>query len=112
MQHGACFDVKSGDIEDAPGLDALHKYKVEPASEGEDGRIRVTADMAVVTSKKGRVPYADQAKVKKHARSGETKGAGNDERVIIIGGGSGGAGAVEGLREVRRPQAALPAVLD
>lgn len=58
----------------------------------------MTADMAIITSKKGRVPCADQAKVKKHARSGEVKGA--DERVIIIGGGSGGAGAVEGLREV------------
>jgi hypothetical protein len=58
--------------------------------------------MALITSKKGRVPCADQAKVKKHARSGEAKGTGTDERVIIIGGGSGGAGAVEGLREVRR----------
>ncbi|XP_036359117.1 apoptosis-inducing factor 3 isoform X1 [Octopus sinensis] len=26
--HGACFDVKTGDIEDFPGLDSLHTFKV------------------------------------------------------------------------------------
>ena len=25
--HGACFDVKSGDIEDAPGLNSLQTFK-------------------------------------------------------------------------------------
>ena len=28
QQHGACFDAKTGDIEDAPSLDALQSYKV------------------------------------------------------------------------------------
>ena len=26
--HGACFDAKTGDIEDAPSLDSLQSYKV------------------------------------------------------------------------------------
>jgi len=27
--HGACFNVKTGDIEDFPGLDSIHKFEVE-----------------------------------------------------------------------------------
>merc|ERR1719242_1142907 len=27
--HGACFNVKTGDIEDFPGLDSVHTFKVE-----------------------------------------------------------------------------------
>ena len=26
--HGACFNVKTGDIEDFPGLDSIHKFEV------------------------------------------------------------------------------------
>ena len=26
--HGACFNIKTGDIEDFPGLDSLHSFKV------------------------------------------------------------------------------------
>ena len=26
--HGACFNVKTGDIEDFPGLDGIHKFEV------------------------------------------------------------------------------------
>ena len=32
--HGACFNVKTGDIEDFPGLDSLHKYDVKVDDEG------------------------------------------------------------------------------
>lgn len=28
--HGACFSVSSGDLEDFPGLDSLHKFQVGP----------------------------------------------------------------------------------
>ncbi|GAB1598082.1 apoptosis-inducing factor 3-like [Argonauta hians] len=40
--HGACFDVKTGDIEDFPGLDSLHTFKVNI----EDGiaKINVSED--------------------------------------------------------------------
>lgn len=30
--HGACFNVKTGDIEDYPGLDCLPTYKVSHLS--------------------------------------------------------------------------------
>lgn len=26
--HGACFNVSTGDLEDFPGLDSLHKFQV------------------------------------------------------------------------------------
>ncbi len=29
--HGACFNVKSGDIEDFPGLDGVPSFQVRPA---------------------------------------------------------------------------------
>lgn len=102
--HGACFSVKTGDIEDAPGLDSLHKYAVEP-TEGEHDQIRITADLDVIKAKKGRLPCADRARVRKHTREGAVKGA--EEHVVIIGGGSAGAGAIEGLREVRSDLAGL-----
>uniref|UniRef100_A0A1A9WK94 Rieske domain-containing protein n=1 Tax=Glossina brevipalpis TaxID=37001 RepID=A0A1A9WK94_9MUSC len=35
--HGACFDIKSGDIEDFPGLDSLPCYKVETKKNGQVG---------------------------------------------------------------------------
>lgn len=28
--HGACFNVSTGDLEDFPGLDSLHKFQVGP----------------------------------------------------------------------------------
>lgn len=87
----------NGDIEDSPGLDSLHKYSVEPISSASDP-IRITADLDNVTSKKGRTPCADRAKVTKRLRSGDAKGA--EQTVIVIGGGSGGSGVIEGLREV------------
>lgn len=40
--HGACFDVKTGDIEDAPSIDCLQSYKVEITGEN----IKIVADPA------------------------------------------------------------------
>lgn len=28
--HGACFNISTGDLEDFPGLDSLHKFQVGP----------------------------------------------------------------------------------
>uniref|UniRef100_A0A8C1G2W0 Rieske domain-containing protein n=1 Tax=Cyprinus carpio TaxID=7962 RepID=A0A8C1G2W0_CYPCA len=41
--HGACFNTKTGDIEEFPGLDCLPKYKVKV----EDGKVYVTTDKKV-----------------------------------------------------------------
>lgn len=82
---------KSGDIEDAPGLDALHSYSVVvPTNTSE--KIKVTADQSIVESKQGRNPCSNRKKVARDTKP--------DEQVVIVGGGSGSAGTIEGLREV------------
>ncbi|QRW21600.1 apoptosis-inducing factor 1 [Rhizoctonia solani] len=51
--HGACFQVCSGDIEDAPAPDALHSFKAEI----KDGKIVVTANPEHTTKEgKSRAP--------------------------------------------------------
>ncbi|KAK6905738.1 hypothetical protein I203_106569 [Kwoniella mangroviensis CBS 8507] len=83
--HGACFNVCSGDIEDAPGLDSLWKFSATV----NNGQIVVSANHQEVKSKVGRiVPKA------------RTKGTGRkeNETVVIVGGGSGGIHTVESLR--------------
>uniref|UniRef100_A0A672RI11 Apoptosis-inducing factor 3-like n=1 Tax=Sinocyclocheilus grahami TaxID=75366 RepID=A0A672RI11_SINGR len=42
--HGACFNTKTGDIEEFPGLDCLPKYKVKV----EGGKVYVTTDKKVI----------------------------------------------------------------
>lgn len=80
--HGACFNARQGDIEDAPAPRNLLSFKVE-----------VRGDDIYVS--------ADPEEVKKNYRATKpppgtkTEGKG----VIIVGGGSGGLYAVEGLRE-------------
>jgi len=82
----ACFNVCTGDIEDAPGLDSLWSF----GATVKDGKIFVNASEKEVKSKVGRVvPRSKTAK-------DHTK-----ETVVIVGGGSGGSHAVESLRMVR-----------
>ncbi|KAI0073872.1 hypothetical protein K474DRAFT_1666080 [Panus rudis PR-1116 ss-1] len=84
--HGACFNVCTGDIEDAPAPSALHKFKAQI----ENGKIVVTADPAnTLKSNMSRQP-----KLLANTATG-TKGSG----VVIVGGGSGAYHAVESLRE-------------
>jgi len=80
--HGACFNVGTGDIEDAPGLDSLYKWSATV----KDGKISVSASQKELKSKVGRVVPKDRTKV-----SGK-------ETVVIVGGGSGGIHTVESLR--------------
>ncbi|KAK7186960.1 hypothetical protein DPSP01_009340 [Paraphaeosphaeria sporulosa] len=78
--HGACFNVSTGDVEDAPALDPLSKYEV---------------------FEKGGAVYikADKDTIKANRRSLNLKcSASNDQKVLVIGGGSGTLGAIEGLR--------------
>ncbi|CCO29026.1 Apoptosis-inducing factor 3 [Rhizoctonia solani AG-1 IB] len=84
--HGACFQVCSGDIEDAPAPDALHSFKAEI----KDGKIVVTANPEHTTKEgKSRAP--------KLASFNATS---NEPGVVIVGGGSGGLFTVESLREL------------
>ncbi|KAI9006864.1 hypothetical protein DFJ74DRAFT_773484 [Hyaloraphidium curvatum] len=80
--HGACFSAKTGDIEDAPGLDALNKYTVTVKG----GKVFVEAD-------------EDQVKEGRRVPTVCKRDASSAKKVVILGGGAAGEVAVEGLRE-------------
>ncbi|KAJ7650683.1 hypothetical protein FB45DRAFT_888492 [Roridomyces roridus] len=83
--HGACFNICTGDIEDAPAPDALHSFKAHVS----DGQIHVTASAA-------HTQKANMSRAPKLSTAGtETHGDG----VVIVGGGSATFHAVESLRE-------------
>ncbi|KAH9953007.1 flavoprotein [Lactifluus volemus] len=83
--HGACFNVCTGDIEDAPAPAAIHSFKTHNTG----GKIYVTADPANTTKERfSRPPML-------LASGSEIGGAG----VVIVGGGSGAFHATESLRE-------------
>ncbi|PNP42254.1 hypothetical protein TGAMA5MH_05936 [Trichoderma gamsii] len=81
--HGACFNAKSGDVEDGPALDNLEVF---PLTE-RDGGFYITGEEAAI--KGGRRKPNFQCSVSSDAK----------ERVVVVGGGSGTLGLVEGLRE-------------
>lgn len=83
--HGACFNVCTGDIEDAPAPAALHSFQTHIT----DGKIHVTADPVNTTKEKMSRPP------KLLSSGSEVGGAG----VVIVGGGSGAFHATESLRE-------------
>ncbi|PVI03219.1 hypothetical protein DM02DRAFT_521300 [Periconia macrospinosa] len=78
--HGACFNVSTGDVEDAPALDPLSKYDVVE----KDGAVYVKTD-------------EDTLKANRRFLNLKCSAA-SDDKVLVIGGGSGTLGAIEGLR--------------
>ncbi|KAF2894366.1 hypothetical protein ILUMI_11807 [Ignelater luminosus] len=80
--HGACFDIRTGDIEDFPGLDSLPCYQVTV----ENNNVRVRARKSELKTNR-RV----KAMVKRHPN--------NDQHFVVIGGGPSGAVCVETLRQ-------------
>ncbi|KAF9000628.1 flavoprotein [Cyathus striatus] len=83
--HGACFNVCTGDIEDAPAPTALHSFRAYIA----DGKINVTANPTHTLKENKDRP----SKLLASGVSSTGKGA------VIVGGGSGAFHAVESLRE-------------
>jgi NADPH-dependent 2,4-dienoyl-CoA reductase/sulfur reductase-like enzyme/nitrite reductase/ring-hydroxylating ferredoxin subunit len=83
--HGACFNVCTGDIEDAPAPMALHSFETQV----KNGKILVTANTASTLKKN----LSRQPKLLATGVSSAGKG------VVIVGGGSGAFNAVESLRE-------------
>ncbi|KAF4440715.1 hypothetical protein F53441_12226 [Fusarium austroafricanum] len=82
--HGACFNAKTGDIEDAPALDHLPVFQVAER----EGAVYLTGEESAIKSSR-RTP---------HVRCAEF-GTVQTEHVVVVGGGSGTLGCVESLRE-------------
>lgn len=82
--HGACFNTSTGDIEDAPALDPLVPFKCTH----KDGAVYIEAEEKAL--KDGR---------RKPKSSALAEAKDSQDHVLIVGGGSGGLGAMEGLRE-------------
>jgi len=80
-RHGACFDTTNGFVENAPALDHLNAFHISV----KDGAVYVRGDENSLKTGR-RVPN-----IACSPRSAE--------RVLIVGGGSGAIGAVEGIRE-------------
>ncbi|KAF8342251.1 uncharacterized protein EI90DRAFT_2903794 [Cantharellus anzutake] len=89
--HGACFNVCTGDIEDAPALAAIHSFKATV----KDSKIYVTADPSLTTNQNKSRPPTNRSK-------GLSLSA-TDPGVVIVGGGAGGLATVIGLRESGYP---------
>ncbi|KAJ5108688.1 Apoptosis-inducing factor 1 [Penicillium angulare] len=81
--HGACFNVTSGDVEDAPAPNALQKYDVFE----KEGAVYINATEAALKS--GQRDPVGKCSVN------------SDEKVVIVGGGSGTFGVIQSLREQR-----------
>ncbi|XP_029674758.1 apoptosis-inducing factor 3 isoform X3 [Formica exsecta] len=81
--HGACFNIKTGDIEDYPGLDSLPCYKIRI---DEAGLVHVKAKRKDLDTNKR---VKDMS-----ARDPE-----NIKTVVIVGGGPAGATCAESLRQ-------------
>ncbi|KAF2859311.1 FAD/NAD(P)-binding domain-containing protein [Piedraia hortae CBS 480.64] len=79
--HGACFSLATGDVEDAPALDSLHRFDVIEEPDG----VYVIADEADLKS--GRRCLKPKVRVE-----AATPG------VVIVGRGAGAVGAMEALR--------------
>ncbi|KAK7973071.1 hypothetical protein PG996_007299 [Apiospora saccharicola] len=80
--HGACFNGKTGDVEDAPALDSLPVFKVIE----KDGAVYVQGEEATIKSGRRQPTLKSTAAAK-------------SEKIVVVGGGSGGLGLVQGLRE-------------
>ncbi|XP_060076047.1 apoptosis-inducing factor 3-like [Ylistrum balloti] len=80
--HGACFDVRTGDIEDYPGLDSIHKFGVSVA----DGKVKVKANKTALKN------------FRRQRNMCKAKGDDTDN-VLIIGGGPASVVCAETLRQ-------------
>lgn len=78
--HGACFNIATGDVEDAPALDPLSKYEIVQ----KDGAVYIKGEEATIKANRRVLNVRCSAQ--------------SSEKVLVIGGGSGTIGTIEGLR--------------
>jgi NADPH-dependent 2,4-dienoyl-CoA reductase/sulfur reductase-like enzyme len=76
----ACFNVTTGDVEDAPALDPLEKFDVSE----KNGALYIHGEESAIKNKRRVLNIKCKAST--------------PEKVVIVGGGSGGLGAMEALR--------------
>lgn len=84
MSPTACFNAKTGDVEDAPALDSLPVFKVTER----DGAVYITGEESAIKGSRRKPNFKCNA-----------AGDGPQEKILVVGGGSGSLGLVEGLRE-------------
>lgn len=82
--HGvpACFNAKTGDVEDAPALDSLPVFQVSQR----DGAVYISGRESDIKSSRRKPNFKCDA-------------VQQADKVVVVGGGSGAVGVVEGLRE-------------
>lgn len=80
----ACFNAKTGDVEDAPALDSLPIFRTVER----DGAVYITGEESDIKSSKRKPKFKCNA-----------AGGAQQDKVVVVGGGSGTMGVVEGLRE-------------
>ena len=79
--HGACFKVSTGDVEDAPALDPLAKFEVVQ----KDGGVYIKGEESTIKASRRVLSIKCQPKTQ--------------DRVVVVGSGSGAIGAIEQLRQ-------------
>ncbi|XP_055736894.1 apoptosis inducing factor mitochondria associated 4 isoform X1 [Salvelinus fontinalis] len=82
--HGACFNIKTGDIEEYPGLDCLPSYKVKV----EDGKVYVSVNKKSL-------------KLYKRVKDMSCRVSGVRHTILLIGGGPASLLCAETLRQNR-----------
>ncbi|XP_059751454.1 apoptosis-inducing factor 3 isoform X2 [Balaenoptera ricei] len=85
--HGACFNISTGDLEDFPGLDSLHKFQV-----------KIEKEKVYVRASKQALQLQRRTKVMATCIS-PSVGHSSSTNVLIVGAGAAGLVCAETLRQ-------------
>ncbi|XP_054101060.1 apoptosis-inducing factor 3 isoform X4 [Callithrix jacchus] len=85
--HGACFNISTGDLEDFPGLDSLHKFQV-----------KIEKEKVYVRASKQALQLQRRTKVMAKCIS-PSAGYSGSTNVLIVGAGAAGLVCAETLRQ-------------
>ncbi|CAO2631066.1 Apoptosis-inducing factor 3 [Lemmus lemmus] len=85
--HGACFNISTGDLEDYPGLDSLHKFQV-----------KIEKEKVTVRASKQALQLQRRTKVMAKCIS-PSAGHSSSTNVLIVGAGAAGLVCAETLRQ-------------